>query len=89
MKNLRNQKIYLYRVVKARQFVQQGKLITREQIQLHFPHLMQSVDEMGPISSQGGRNYQNIVKEDGEDVFNRKNGINLQYKFWVFTQSLM
>ena len=43
MKNLRNQKIYLYYVVKAGQFVQQAKGITREQIQLHFAHLMQSV----------------------------------------------
>ena len=61
MKNLRSQKIYLYHVVKAIQFVQQGKWLTHEQIQLHFPHLIQSLDEMEPISSQGGRNDQNTV----------------------------
>ena len=73
MKNLRNQKIYLYHVMKAGQFIQQGKWLTLEQIQLHFPHLMQSLDEMGPISSQGGRNDQNIVQEDAEGVGTSKN----------------
>ena len=42
MKNLRNQKIYLYNVVTAGQFIQQGNWLIGEQIQLHFPHMIQS-----------------------------------------------
>ena len=85
MKNLRNQKIYLYRVVKARQFIQQGKWLTHEQIQLHFPHLIQSLDEMEPISSKGGRNDQNTAQEDAEDVGTRKNEKIPKFIFSVFS----
>ena len=60
-------------MVKARQFNQQGKWLTREQIQLHFPHLMKSLDEMGTISSQGGRNDQNTIHEDAKYVGTSKN----------------
>ena len=85
MKNLRNQTIYLYCVVKVGQFVQQGKWLTREQIQLHFSHLMQSLDEMGPISSQGGRNDQNTIQEDAEDVGTSKNEKIPKFIFSVFS----
>ena len=85
VKKLRNLTIYLYHVVKAGQFHQQGKWLTCEQIQLHFPHLMQSLDEMGPISSQGGRNDQNLVQEDARDVGTSRNGKIPKSIFSVFS----
>jgi hypothetical protein len=45
------QRIQLYRVVKARQLLHQGKWFTRGQIQQKFPHLMGALNAMDTISS--------------------------------------
>jgi hypothetical protein len=50
-KDTHQQTIKLYRVVKAGQFLHQGKWLTRSQIQQKFPHLMQELDAMETISS--------------------------------------
>jgi hypothetical protein len=85
VKNLRNQTTSLYQVVKAGQFIYQGKWLTCDQIHLHFPHLQQSMDEMGPISSQGGRNDQNKVQEGANDFGTSKNGKISKSIFSVFS----
>ena len=51
IKNTRQQNIQLYRVVKAGQLLQQGKWLTREQVQQKFPHLMEELNAMGTIAS--------------------------------------
>jgi len=51
IKNTHQQKIQLYRVVKAGQILQQGKWLTRDQVQQKFPHLMEALNVMGTISS--------------------------------------
>ena len=51
IKNTRQQHIQLYRVVKAGQLLQQGKWLTREQVQQKFPHLMEELNAMGTIAS--------------------------------------
>jgi hypothetical protein len=51
VKATRQQRIQLYRVVKARQLLQQGKWITRGQIQQKFPHLMGELNAMETIAS--------------------------------------
>jgi hypothetical protein len=50
-KDTHQQTIKLYRVVKAGQFLHQGKWLTRSQVQQKFPHLMQALDAMDTISS--------------------------------------
>jgi uncharacterized protein (DUF952 family) len=47
----RQQNIHLYRVVKARQLLHQGKWLTRGQIQQKFPHLMGELNVTETISS--------------------------------------
>ena len=51
IKNTRQQKIQLYRVVKAGQLLHQGKWFTRDQVQQKFPHLMEELNAMGTIAS--------------------------------------
>jgi hypothetical protein len=51
VKGTRQQHVHLYRVVKAGQFLHQGKWLTRSQIQLKFPHLILALDAMGTIAS--------------------------------------
>jgi hypothetical protein len=51
IKGNRQQRIQLYRVVKARKLLHQGKWLTRGQIQQKFPHLMGEIKEMETISS--------------------------------------
>ena len=51
IKNTHQQNIQLYRVVKAGQFLHQGKWLTRDQVQQKFPHLMEELNAMGTISS--------------------------------------
>jgi len=51
IKNTRQQNIQLYRVVKAGQFLHQGKWLTRDQVQQKFPHLMEELNAMGTIAS--------------------------------------
>jgi hypothetical protein len=51
IKGTRQQKIHLYRVVKAWQLMHQGKWITHGQIQQKFPHLMGDLNEMETIYS--------------------------------------
>jgi len=46
VKGTRQQRIYLYRVVKAGQLFHQGKWITQGQIQHNFPHLMGALNAM-------------------------------------------
>ena len=48
-------KIQLYRVVKARQLLHQGKWLTKIQVQQKFPHLMGALNAMETIASWGGR----------------------------------
>ena len=49
--NTRQQKIKLYRVVKAGQLLHQGKWFTMDQVQQKFPHLMEELNAMGAIAS--------------------------------------
>ena len=51
IKNTRQQKIQLYRVVKASQLLHQGKWLTENQVQQKFPHLMEELKAMGTIYS--------------------------------------
>jgi hypothetical protein len=51
IKGTRQQRIQLYRVVKAGQLLHQGKWLTRGQIQQKFPHLMGELNAMETISS--------------------------------------
>jgi hypothetical protein len=51
VKDTRQQRIHLYRVVKEGQLLHQGKWLTRGQIQQKFPHLMGELNEMETISS--------------------------------------
>ena len=51
IKNTRQQKIQMYRVVKDGQLLIQGKWFTRDQVQQKFPHLMEELNAMGTISS--------------------------------------
>jgi hypothetical protein len=51
VKGTHQQCVHLYRVVKAGQFLHQGKWLTWSQIQLKFPHLILALDVMGTISS--------------------------------------
>jgi hypothetical protein len=51
VKGTRQQRIQLYRVVKAGQLLHQGKWLTRGQIQQKFPHLMGALNAMETIAS--------------------------------------
>ena len=51
VKGTRQQKIQLYRVVKAGQLLHQGKWLTKSQVQQKFPHLMGALNAMETISS--------------------------------------
>jgi hypothetical protein len=51
IKGTRQQRIQLYRVVKAGQLLHQGKWLTRGQIQQKFPHLMGDLNAMDTIAS--------------------------------------
>jgi hypothetical protein len=51
VKGTHQQKFHLYRVVKAGQFLHQGKWLTRDQIQQKFLHLMGELNAMDTISS--------------------------------------
>jgi hypothetical protein len=51
VKGTRQQRIQLYRVVKAGQLLHQGKWLTRGQIQQKFPHLMGELNAMETIAS--------------------------------------
>jgi hypothetical protein len=51
MKGTHQQNIQLYWVVKAGQLLQQGKWLTKIQIQQKFPHLLWELDAMGTIAS--------------------------------------
>jgi hypothetical protein len=51
IKGTRQQRIHLYRVVKAGQLMHQGKWLTRGQIQQKFIHLMGELNEMETIAS--------------------------------------
>jgi hypothetical protein len=50
VKGTRQQRIQLYRVVKARQFLHQGKWLTQGQIQHNVSHLMGELNTMDTIS---------------------------------------
>jgi hypothetical protein len=50
-KGTRQQRILLYRVVKAGQLLHQGKWLTQGQIQQKFPHLMGDLNAMETIAS--------------------------------------
>ena len=54
IKNNRQQRIQLYRVVKASQLLDQGKWLTRDQVQQKFPHLMEELNAMGSFLPKGG-----------------------------------
>jgi hypothetical protein len=51
IKGTQQQRIQLYRVVKAGQLLHQGKWLTRGQIQHKFPHLMGELNAMETIYS--------------------------------------
>jgi len=51
IKGIQQQRIQLYRVVKAEQLLHQGKWLTRGQIQQKFPHLMRELNTMETIAS--------------------------------------
>ena len=55
IKHTRKQRIPLYRVVKAGKLLHQGKWLTRDQVHQKFPHLMEELNAMGTIASEGGR----------------------------------
>jgi hypothetical protein len=49
IKGTRQQRIYLYQVIKAGQLLHQGKWLTRGQIQQKFPHIMGELNAMDTI----------------------------------------
>jgi hypothetical protein len=49
-KNMLQQSIQLYRVVKAGKFLHQGKWLTRSKIRQKFPHMMEELDAMENIA---------------------------------------
>lgn len=51
IKNTHQHNIQLYRVVKAGQLLQNGKWLSRDQVQQKFPHLMEELKDMGTIAS--------------------------------------
>jgi hypothetical protein len=51
VKGTHQQRIQLYRVVKARKLLHQGKWLTWGQIQQNFPHLMGEINAMETIDS--------------------------------------
>jgi hypothetical protein len=51
IKGTQQQRIQLYRVVKAGKLLHQGKWLTQGQIQQKFPHLMGEINEMETIDS--------------------------------------
>jgi len=51
IKNPHQQNIQLYRVVETGQLLQQGKWLTRDQVQQKFPHLMEALYAMGTFAS--------------------------------------
>ena len=51
IKGIRQQRIQLYRVVKAGKLLHQGKWLTGGKIQQKFPHLMGELKEMDTIAS--------------------------------------
>jgi hypothetical protein len=51
IKGTQHKRIQLYRVVKARQLLHQGKWLTRGQIQQNFPHMMGEINEIDTIAS--------------------------------------
>ena len=51
VKGILQERIQLYRVVKARKLLHQGKCLTRGQIQQKFPHLMGELNAMETIAS--------------------------------------
>jgi hypothetical protein len=51
IKGMHQQRIQLYRVVKAGKLLHQGKWLTRGQIQQKFPHMMWEINAMDTISS--------------------------------------
>jgi hypothetical protein len=51
VKGTHKQKLHLYRVVKMRQLLHQGKWLTQGQIQQKFPHLMGELNAMETIAS--------------------------------------
>jgi hypothetical protein len=51
IKNTRQQRIQLYRVLKAGQLLHQSKWLTRDQVQQKFPQLMEELNAMGTIAS--------------------------------------
>jgi hypothetical protein len=55
VKGTHQQRIQLYRVVKAGKLLHQGKWLTWGQIQQKFPHLIGELNTMEAIASYGGR----------------------------------
>jgi hypothetical protein len=53
-KYTRQQTIKLYRVIKARLFLHQGKWLTKSQVQQNFPHMMEELAAMDSIAYKGG-----------------------------------
>jgi hypothetical protein len=51
IKNTCQHRIQLCQVVKAGQFLHQGKWLTRDQVQQKFLHLMEELNAMGTIAS--------------------------------------
>jgi hypothetical protein len=51
VKGTRQQRIQLYRVVKAGQLLHQGKWLTKGQVQQKFPHMMGDFNEIETITS--------------------------------------
>ena len=51
IKGTRQQRIHLYRVVKAGKLLHQGKWLTQGQIQQKFPHLMRALNAMEIVYS--------------------------------------
>jgi hypothetical protein len=51
VKGTHQQRIQLYRFIKARKLLHQGKWLTRGQVQQNFRHLMGEINEMETIAS--------------------------------------
>ena len=51
VKGTHQQKIQLYRAIKAGKLLHQGKWLTRSQVQQKFPHLMGELNPMETIAS--------------------------------------
>jgi hypothetical protein len=51
VKGTHQQRIQLYRIVKARHLLHQGKWLTRGKILQKFPHLMRELNAMETIAS--------------------------------------